>query len=85
MTDSLIEYGRMSPDEFVDHCIDENGLVTFIDTQQKGRRYEDWDWNAIAVHLQGFSRGYLTMSPAYLKDLYEMQAGRLPQSEELVA
>lgn len=79
MSDSVIEYGRMTPDEFVDHCIDENGLAGFIDTQQANnpRPRDEWDWNVIAVHLQGFSRGYLTFTPAYLRDLYEMQRERL--------
>ena len=67
----------MTPDEFVDHLIDENGLVRFLDVQQDKVPYEDWDWTAITLHLQAFSRGYLTFSPEYLKDLYEMQRGRL--------
>ena len=75
----------MTPDELVDHLIDEQGLVLFLDTQQKGKRYEDWDWHAITSHLAGFSRGYLTFSPAYLKDLYEMQSGRLSHDQEMVA
>lgn len=71
------DYGRMEPDALVEHLVDENGLVAFLDTQQSGREYVDWDWRAITVHLQGFSRGRLTFSAEYLRDLYEMQRERL--------
>lgn len=73
----MIEYGRMTPDELVEHLIDEQGLVAFLDTQWANKPYEDWDWNRATVHLQGFSRGHLTFSPQYLRDLYEMQRDRL--------
>jgi hypothetical protein len=66
----------MTPDELVEHLVDEGGLRTFIEVQQSGIAYEDWDWRALTVFLQGFSRGYLTFSPAYLRDLYEMQRDR---------
>lgn len=73
----MTEYGRMTPEEFVEHLIDEQGLVAFLDTQWANQPYEDWDWKRATTHLQGFSRGYLTFSPGYLKDLYEMQRARL--------
>lgn len=73
------DYGRMEPDALVEHLVDENGLVAFLDTQQAGREYGDWDWRAITVHLQGLSRGRLTFSPEYLRDLYEMQRDRIAQ------
>ena len=73
----MIDYGRLTPDELVDLFIDENGLAPFVEIQQKGIPYEDWDWWRITVDLAAFSRGYLTFSPEYLKDLYEMQRARV--------
>ena len=71
-----IEYGKMTPDELVEHLIDENGLAAFIDIQQANRPQDEWDWREITLHLQGFSKGYLTFSPEYLEDLYRMQKAR---------
>lgn len=71
-----IDYGHMSPDELVDHFMDEDGIAPFIDIQQKGIPFTDWDWRQITIDLQAFSRGRLTFSPEYLRDLYEMQAQR---------
>lgn len=71
----VIDYGHMTRDELVDHFIDENGLAQFIDTQQAGRDRSEWDWRIIARDLMAFSR-YLTFSPAYLEELYDMQTGR---------
>lgn len=71
----VIDYAAMSRDELVDHFIDENGLVAFLDVQQRGIPYADWNWKRITLDLMAFSH-YLQFSPAYLKDLYEMQKGR---------
>lgn len=76
MTEAIIDYGVMSADELVEHLIDENGLATFLDTQQAGIPKEDWDWVVITRDLQAFSHGLLTFSPGYLQELYEMQCQR---------
>jgi hypothetical protein len=60
-----------------DHFLDENGLAPFIQIQQTNIPREEWDWRAITVDLQTFTRGHLTFSPEYLEELYEMQSTRL--------
>ena len=71
----VIDYAAMSRDELIDHFIDENGLAVFIDTQQQGIERSEWDWRLIARDLMAFSH-YLTFSPQYLEELYDMQKGR---------
>ncbi len=73
----MTDYARMTSEELVEHFIDDNGLAPFIDLQQKGVPFAEWDWRSLAVYLQAFSRGYLTFSPEYLEELYEMQAQRI--------
>ncbi len=80
-----IAYGRMTPDELVEHFMDENGLAPFLDLQQEGIPLEDWNWPRIANFLGAFSRGYLTFSPAYLADLYAMQIDRISRSQDVAA
>lgn len=81
----MIEYGKLSPDELVDLLLDEEGLVAFLDTQQRNIPYEDWEWDIITRDLIAFSRGYLTFSPEYLRDLYEMQRDRIAAQAERAA
>jgi hypothetical protein len=73
---SEIDYGSMTTEMLVDHFIDEAGLARFIDIDQTGIPFEDWDWRSIAIHLHGFTRGHLTFSPEFLRDLYAMQKAR---------
>jgi hypothetical protein len=82
-TPTTFDYGQLTPDELLDHLLDENGLAPFIEIQQTGIPREEWDWIAITVHLQGFTRGYLTFSPEYLESLYEMQRER--RADEVAA
>lgn len=82
---TLIDYGHMDPEELVDHFIDENGLARFIDVQQRGVPREDWDWRALTVFLQAFTKRRLTFSPEYLQDLYKMQLAREAIAEEAAA
>ncbi len=88
----MIDYGRMSTDELVEHFIDERGLADFIDLQYKNWPQEGdphhkpeplppWDWRIISRDLMALSRGYLTFSPAYLKELYEMQSASGTRTE----
>lgn len=73
----IIDYGHMTRDELVDHFIDDNGLVRFIDTQQAGMPRDEWDWQVITRDLMAFSH-YLQFSPEYLEELYDMQKTRTP-------
>ncbi len=80
----VVDYGRMSRDELIDHFIDEGGLAQYLETQNGGPLGADANWPLINRDLIAFSRGYLTFSPQYLQDLYEMQKGRNPvQREEI--
>ena len=74
---TTFDYGVLTAEELVEHLIDENGLVAFLDAQQKGEPYERWDWWTITRDLQAFSHGLLTFSPGYLQELYELQRSRL--------
>ena len=71
----VVDYGRMSKDELVDHFIDENGLAAFLETQHGGPLDEHSDWPIITRDLRAFCP-YLTFSPHYLEDLYRMQKER---------
>jgi hypothetical protein len=71
----VVDYGRMSKDELVDHFIDEGGLAAFLEVQHGGPLDEHSNWLLIARDLRAFC-SYLTFSPAYLQDLYEMQKER---------
>lgn len=77
----MTDYGRMTLDELLDHFLDEDGLAPFIEIQQKGVPREEWDWRAITLHLQGFTRGHLSFSPEYLEDLFVLQHGRREQGK----
>lgn len=77
----MMDYASLTADELVEHLIDENGLAAFLDIQQKGIPYEQWDWFTITRDLQAFSHGLLTFSPSFLHELYELQQSRLEKEQ----
>lgn len=68
-----IRYGDMTPDEFVAHLLDEDGLVGFVALYLRSgfslRKTTEFIWS--------LSRNQWQPTPEYVESLYDMQAERL--------
>jgi hypothetical protein len=71
-------YRGMTPDEFVDYLIDENGLAEFVDAQV-GRATDEErpGWDEIAHRIWYLSANQWQPTQDYVASLYAAQCERI--------
>lgn len=73
---TVIAYRALTPDELIDHLLDDGGLVRFVELQMRGVEPDDWDWPEITRRVWHLTRKHWQPLPATLRDIYVMQKDR---------
>lgn len=78
-------YRGMTPEEFVDFLIDENGLASFVDEQMRGWTNRDELWGDVTYRIWYLSANQWQPTPDYVASLYDAQCERLARKTDVAA